>query len=87
MTRPALSCDPAPDAGQAPARAPGSPLYREYIAAMALELARMARSGGAADEHLADLLDQVARAAIKPRTRRISARQGRPGGAGPDLRG
>jgi|GEM_PF-6572315 len=85
MTTPALSHGPAPEAGQATTRAPASPLYREYIAAMALELARMARSRDTGDERLANLLDRAARAAITPRPRRISAKQARREAAGPDL--
>ena len=87
MTTPALSRGPAPDACQATVQTPASPHYREYIAAMALELARMARSRDTGDERLANLLDKAARAAIKPRPRRISGKQAPREAAGPDLRG
>lgn len=40
---------------------------REYIGAMALELARMARGDG--DKRLADQLDQAAQIAAKPQSR------------------
>ncbi len=47
--------------------------FREYISAMARQLAQLARSEGEGDEALANVLEQAATLATGPRDERLSA--------------
>ncbi|MDQ1153218.1 hypothetical protein QE389_000417 [Brevundimonas sp. SORGH_AS 993] len=62
------------EASQPPPRKRGAFLTREYIGAMALELARMARGDG--DERLARQLDQAAEIAAGPQGLSQNQQQG-----------